>query len=80
MGLYLKQTDTRSQLQDRIAKELQDRAREKAKQADLPDGVEDSSYIKDTRQMSSLGWVWALIGIAVVVAVVWLVIVSMQQN
>lgn len=80
MGLYLKQTDTRSQLQDRIAKELQDRAREKAKQADLPDGVEDSNYIKDTRQMSSLGWVWVLIGIAAVVAVIWLIIVSMQQN
>lgn len=80
MGLYVKQTNTRSQLQERIAKELQDRAKEKSLQGDLPDGVDDSNYIKGTKQTTSLAWVWLLIGLAAVGVAVWLVIVSMQQN
>lgn len=76
MGLYVKQTDTRSQLQEKLAQELQDRAREKAKQADLPDGVDDSAYIQGTRVTSSLGWVWVLIIAAIVIGAIWLVVVS----
>jgi len=76
MGLYVKQSDTRSQLQEKLAQELQDKAREKAKQADLPDGVDDSAYIQGTRLTSSLGWVWILIIAGIVAAAIWLVVVS----
>jgi hypothetical protein len=76
MGLYVKQSDTRSQLQEKLASELQDRAREKAKQADLPDGVDDSAYIEGTRVTSSLGWVWILIIAAIVGIAVWLIVIS----
>jgi len=76
MGLYVKQSDTRSQLQEKLAKDLQDRAREKAKQADLPDGVDYSRYIEGTKVTSSLGWVWILIIAAIVGIALWLIIVS----
>lgn len=76
MGLYVKQSDTRSQLQEKLAQELQDRAREKAKQADLPDGVDDSAYMENTKVTSSLGWVWILIIAGIVGAAIWLVVVS----
>jgi len=78
MGLYVKQSDTRSQLQEKLAQELQDRAREKAKQADLPDGVDDSAYIQGTELSGKFGWVWIVVIAAIVVAAIWLVIISVN--
>jgi len=77
MGLYVKQSDTRSQLQEKLAQELQDRAREKAKQAELPDGVDDSAYIQGTKVTSSLAWAWILIIIAIIGIAVWLIFISL---
>jgi len=79
MGLYVKQSDTRSQLQEKLAQELQDRAREKAKQADLPDGVDDSAYIENTSLTSKFGWVWIVIIAAVVIAAIWLLVISINS-
>lgn len=76
MSLYVRQTDTRSQLQDKLAKELQEKAREKAKAAEQPDGVEDSRYIEGTKKTTSLAWVWGLIFLAIIGIVVWLIIAS----
>ncbi|MGY4893479.1 MAG: hypothetical protein ACO1N2_02155 [Candidatus Saccharimonadota bacterium] len=73
MSLYLKQSETRSQLQEKLAKELQDRAKEKAKTFDQPDGVTDSQYLKDTKQTTSLAWAWVAIVIAVVVLAIWII-------
>ncbi len=73
MALFIKQSDTRSPLQDKLAKELQDRAKEKAKQFDQPDGVDDSQYIKGTKQTTSLAWVWVVIFLAMVGIVIWLI-------
>lgn len=78
MALYVKQSDTRSQLQEKLAAELQEKARAKAKESDLPDGVDDSAYIEGTKHTTSLAWVWALIFIAIIGIIVWLVIVSMS--
>jgi len=79
MGLYVKQSDTRSQLQEKLAQELQDRAREKAKQADLPDGVDDSAYIENTSLTSKFGWVWIVIIAAVIIAAIWLLVISINS-
>ncbi|MDB5162853.1 MAG: hypothetical protein JWN28_460 [Candidatus Saccharibacteria bacterium] len=79
MALYVKQTDTRSQLQEKLAQELQDKAREKAKEAELPDGVDDSAYIEGTKVTSSLAWAWILIIVAIIGIAIWLVIVSASK-
>ncbi len=77
MSLYLKQSDTRSDLQDKLAKELQDRAKKKALESEMPDGVTDSAYLKDTKGTTSLAWVWVLIGLAAIVLVIWLIVSTM---
>lgn len=74
MGLYVKQSDTRSQLQDKLAAELQERARAKAKEAELPDGVSDSAYIEGTKATSSLAWVWILIFAAMLGIAIWFIV------
>lgn len=78
MGLYVKQSDTRSQLQEKLAAELQEKARAKAKEAEMPDGVEDSAYIVGTNRTSSFAWVWFVLIAAVIGVAIWLVFLSVS--
>lgn len=74
MGLIVNnQNDQRSRLQEQIAAELQQRAREKNRATELPDGVNDSAFIKGTKQTTTLAWVWILIVIAAVGCAFWLI-------
>ena len=76
MALFVRQDENRSELQTRLAAELQDRARAKAKQAEQPDGVEDSQFIKGTKQTTSLAWLWAIIAVLTIGVVIYLMIKS----
>ena len=76
MALFVRQDENRSELQQRLATELQERARAKAKEAELPDGVTDSQYINGTKQTSSLGWVWLAIGILAVAVIIVLIVIA----
>lgn len=71
MGLFVNQQDQRSELQERIAAEL----REKAKASSLQekatmDGVDDIRYLEGTKQTTTLAWAWILIAIMAGVVVV----------
>lgn len=71
MGLFVNQQDQRSELQERIAAEL----REKAKASSLQekatmDGVEDIRYLEGTKQTTTLAWAWILIAIMAGVVIV----------
>jgi hypothetical protein len=61
MALFIKQNDNRSELQERVAAELQEKAKSRAAQTEQPDGVTDSNYLKDTKETTSLAWVWVVI-------------------
>ena len=78
MGIIYNQESIRSDLQKRLAQELSEKAKNKnldpAKE--LPDGVDDSAYIQNTKQTTSLAWVWLLIVIAGVAALIWFFIAS----
>lgn len=75
MALFLKQDfDSRSELQNKLAMELQGRAKLKAKNADLPDGVNDSRYIEGTKNTTSLAWVWILILFFAFGIAIWLIV------
>lgn len=76
MALFVRQDENRSELQQRLATELQARARDKAKQAEQPDGVEDSEYIKGTKQTTSLAWLWGIVIVLIIVVVIFLMIKS----
>lgn len=68
MGQYLNQRDNRSELQQRIDAELREKARaHKPTGADgLPDGVDDSAYLQNTKITTSLSWAWLLIALAAI--------------
>lgn len=62
MALFIRQDDERSELQQRVAAELREKAKKRAEgKSDLPDGVEDSNYLTDTKSTSTLAWVWIVI-------------------
>lgn len=75
MALFVNQNESRSELQKRIAAELQERSKQRAEQADLPDGVEDSKYIENTAKTTVNGWVWIVV-IAVIVLAAFIAIVN----
>ncbi len=67
MGLFVQQNSNRTKLQERLAAELSEKAKKKAEMdAKLPDGVDDSAYIENTKKTTSLAWAWILIVIAAV--------------
>ena len=77
MGLYLQQKNERSELQQRIAAELNEKAKKKANvNTTKPDGVIDSAYLEKTKTTTSLAWVWILIAIAIIGLVIWLIATS----
>jgi len=74
MGLYLQQKNERSELQQRIAAELNEKAKKKANvDTTKPDGVTDSAYLEKTKITTSLAWVWVLIAAAAIGILIWLV-------
>ncbi len=77
MGLFIRQEEQRTDLQQRVAAELQEKMRAKAAQADQPDGVDDSQYIKGTKTTTSLAWIWVIIAIVVFGGAIFLIIRSM---
>jgi hypothetical protein len=76
MGLYVNQKNSRTELQERLAAELREKAKKRAENDDLerPDGVTDSEYLRQTKQTTSLAWAWILIAIAAIALIVWLTI------
>lgn len=76
MGMFIRQDENRSELQQKIASELQEKAKQRTLDADRPDGIDDSSYVENMKSTTSLAWVWVLIGIAAIAVIVWLVIES----
>ncbi len=81
MALFVNQESNRSKLQERLAAELSEKSRKRAAAGDVdrPDGVDDSAYMEGTKKTSSLMWLWIVIGLSVVVAMIWLVIVSLNR-
>ncbi|MFZ3009819.1 MAG: hypothetical protein WA030_02245 [Candidatus Microsaccharimonas sp.] len=77
MALFVRQDENRTELQTRIAAELQEKARKKAEEAELPDGVTDSEYIKNTKQTSKLAWVWLVVFVIVAGLIIWLIVSSL---
>ncbi len=58
----MRQNENRSELQKRLDTELRAKAAARRNaENDRPDGVEDSAYIKGTKQTTGLAWAWALI-------------------
>lgn len=67
MGRYFEQTESRSELQQRIAADLREKAAQKAKQEGEPvpdvsgELIENSEYLKDTKATTTLAPAWVFI-------------------
>ena len=70
MSLYLKQNDNRTDLQKRVAEELQEKAKKRAQLQDRPDGVDDSAYMQGTKKTTGLAWAWIAIAVIAFVLVI----------
>lgn len=80
MALFIRQDESRSELQKRVAAQVQDRAKEQARKFnDNPDGVEDSRYIEGTKSTTSLAWLWAVIFFVAIVVIIWLTVTSLTR-
>lgn len=66
MGVIVhKETEKKSDLNDRIAADLRTRA--KMEEMDDPDNVEDADYVKDLKKTGKFTWVWfVLVGLALI--------------
>ena len=73
MALFVRQDENRSELQKRLATELQDRAKKKAEEAELPDGVTDSQFIQGTKETTSLLWLWLVLAGLAIGAIIFLI-------
>ena len=78
MALFVNQENTRTKLQQKVAADLAEKAKNKSLEndAERPDGVDDSAYLKDTKKTTSLAWAWVLVFIAIVALIIWLVVAS----
>lgn len=77
MALFIRQDDERSELQKQVAAELQRKSRDNSlASAERPDGVKDSQYIKDTKNTTSLAWVWVIIFVVFIGVIIWLTVLS----
>lgn len=76
MALFVNQNSNRTKLQEKLAAELQEKAKKRAQMEDQerPDGVTDSDYLKDTKQTTSLAWLWGIIAVVVVGLIIYVVI------
>ncbi|MBI3889500.1 hypothetical protein HY312_02915 [Candidatus Saccharibacteria bacterium] len=80
MGLFVQQNSNRTKLQERLAAELNEKAKKKSlNETERPDGVDDSAYIENTKRTTSLAWVWILIVIAAVAAALYFMFRSMSD-
>lgn len=66
MGVIVhKEAEKKSDLNDRIAADLRNRAKMEAQ--DDPDYVEDADYVKDLKKTGRFTWVWfVLVGLALI--------------
>lgn len=75
MALFIRQDDNRTELQQQLATELQEKARKRALEDNKrPDGVADSEYIKGTVGTSRYAWIWVLVAVAVVIGIFVLIV------
>ena len=82
MGMYLKQQESRTELQERIAAELKAKAEQKGKvEAEInaqpnrnqKDAVEDSAYVQGYKRTTTLAPVWLMIFFAAVVVFIYFI-------
>lgn len=61
MALFIRQNEDRSKLQERLSSELQERHKQRQLKENKPETVEDSQYLKEMEDGSSISFVWVIL-------------------
>jgi predicted RND superfamily exporter protein len=69
MGIVLKQTDSRSKYQRKIATELQDKLKNKSLESDTSDHVSKSVYLENTKQSNFMSKVWLILAFLTIIVI-----------
>jgi basic membrane lipoprotein Med (substrate-binding protein (PBP1-ABC) superfamily) len=70
MALFIQRDENRSQLQEKLAAELREKAKTRAaREDDRPDGVDDSQYLVGTKKTTSLAWAWVVVVVLILIAI-----------
>lgn len=70
MGLFIRQNENRSHLQEKLAEELRQRASQQAAGLEPNDQTKDSNYVKDTEQTSDRAWIGLVVAVLVIAGIV----------
>lgn len=76
MGLFVQRDEKRSELQERVAASLNEKAARKAREIERKehDDVEDSAYMKDYKHTTSLAWVWLIVAILAIAVIIYFIV------
>jgi hypothetical protein len=75
VALFVRQDDNRSELQQRIAAELREKLKSQAEIENQPtDPINDEHYLEGTKKTTSLAFIWVLIAVLALVALVTFII------
>ena len=75
MGLYVQRDEKMSDFQEKLAADLQEKAkRVQQKGGKQFDAVEDSAYFDGYKKTTSLAWVWVIIAILVIALIAYLIV------
>lgn len=69
MGIVLKQTDSRSKYQEKIASELQEKLKNKSLESDTSDHVSKSAYLENTKQSNFMSKVWLILAFLTIIVI-----------
>ena len=73
MGIMVTKDDENSELDRKISADL--RARAQSERRHDPDYVEDAAYMKDTKKTGKFTWVWILLVVLAVIALICIVFI-----
>ena len=80
MALFIRQDEERSELQKRLATELQEKARKNAEEKNRQiDGVEDSSYIENLKKPASKSILTVLLIVGIILFIIGLTILNSSR-
>ncbi len=69
MALFIRQNESQTKLQERLTAELREKAKARSERdGNVPDGVDDSQFLKGTKTTTNLAWVWVLVAIFAIIA------------
>jgi len=79
MALFIRQDEERSELQKRLAAELQEKTRKSVEKNNQIDGVEDSSYIENLKKPAKYSALILLLVVGLASLIIWLTIVNSSR-